>query len=139
MADLSRFIWWAFSFLCQQIPERSPHLVGMQFPLCWRCTGIAIGSAVLIIYLLKVRRMPGLGLSLALALLLPFDVFSTMAGFWTGDNSVRFITGGLWGFFGIAAVLGLFVLLNRQTKDWYNVRKLAAEGSSAAEPQAGKF
>ncbi len=85
-------------------------------------------------YLLKVRRMPGLGLSLALALLLPLDVFTAMAGYWTGDNRVRFITGGLWGFFGIAAVLGLFVLLNRRTKDWYSVRRLAAEGPSAAEP-----
>jgi len=134
MADVNRFIWWAFSFLRHQIPERSPHIFGVQFPLCWRCSGIAVGAAVLIMYLLKVRRMPGLGLSLALALLLPLDVFTAMAGYWTGDNRVRFITGGLWGFFGIAAVLGLFVLLNRRTKDWYSVRRLAAEGPSAAEP-----
>jgi hypothetical protein len=72
-------------------------------------------------------------------LLLPFDVFSTMAGFWNGDNRLRFVTGGLWGFFGVAAVLGLFVLLRRSTKDWYSVRKLAAEGPSAAGPQAGKL
>jgi len=139
MADVNRFIWWAFSFLCHQIPERSPHIFGVQFPLCWRCSGIAVGAAVLIMYLLKMRRMPGLGLSLALALFLPLDVFATMAGFWTGDNSVRFVTGGLWGFFGIAAVLGLFVLLRRRTKDCYSVRRLAAEGPSAAAPQAGKF
>jgi hypothetical protein len=46
--------------------------------------------------------MPGAWLSLLLAALLPLDVFSVRAGIWGGDNRIRFITGVIWGIFGIA-------------------------------------
>ena len=62
--------------------------------------------------------MPGLVLSISLALLLPIDVFSAMAGLWGGNNSIRFITGGLWGFFGIASALGILVLLIERARKY---------------------
>lgn len=34
-------------FKCHQLPERSFFYHGMQFPMCARCTGIAIGFAIL--------------------------------------------------------------------------------------------
>ena len=33
----------AFSAVCHQIPERSPHLMGVLLPVCHRCYGIYIG------------------------------------------------------------------------------------------------
>jgi uncharacterized membrane protein len=102
MSSLYHALMWACSFWCHQIPERSPQLFGVQFPLCWRCTGIAAGTVALAIYIFKNKRMPGAWLSFVLAALLPLDVFSVRAGLWGGDNRIRFITGVIWGIFGIA-------------------------------------
>ena len=39
----------AIAFMCHQLPERSFHIKGWQFPLCARCTGILFGYIVGII------------------------------------------------------------------------------------------
>jgi uncharacterized membrane protein len=102
MSSLYHALMWACSFWCHQIPERSPQLFGVQFPLCWRCSGIAAGTVALAIYIFNSKRMPGAWLSLVLAALLPLDVFTVWTGIWGGDNRIRFITGVIWGIFGIA-------------------------------------
>lgn len=98
--------WW-----CHQLPARSPHLVGVQMPLCWRCGGILIGALALFCWLLVKKRLPPLAPCLLLALLLPLDVLHAVLTHGDGDNARRFITGLLWGFCATGALLRLFRLL----------------------------
>lgn len=107
MSLLYRALIFACSFWCHQRGERSPHLFGVQFPLCWRCTGIAFGMLLLIIWLLTKKRLPPLALSLALSLLMPLDALTAMAGLWDGANSLRFATGILWGALSACVLLHL--------------------------------
>jgi uncharacterized membrane protein len=111
MHSVYRALMWAGGFWCHQIPERSPYLFGIQFPLCWRCTGIAAGALLLIIFILRTRRLPGFWPSLFISSLMPLDVFTAVAGLWSGHNGVRFVTGILWGIFGTAAALNSFLLI----------------------------
>ena len=96
---------WAGGLVCHQMPERSPHLWGAQMPLCWRCTGIALGACALLLWLLARKKLPPLAASLLLSLALPLDVlYSALAG---GSNPRRLLTGLLWGFFAATASLHL--------------------------------
>ena len=74
-------------------------------PLCWRCTGIAIGCLLLLGWLLRKKRVPPLPLSVALALLLPLDVLYAVLTGGQGDNARRLLTGVLWGIFGTSLFL----------------------------------
>jgi uncharacterized membrane protein len=95
----------AAGLFCHQLPERSPHLWGAQLPLCWRCTGIALGACALLAWLVARRELPPLALSLLLALALPLEVlYSALAA---GSNPRRLATGLAWGFFAFAASLDL--------------------------------
>lgn len=106
----------AAGLFCHQLPERSPHLWGAQLPLCWRCTGIALGACALLAWLIARKKLPPLLPSLLLALALPLDVlYSALA---EGANPRRLLTGLLWGFFASAASLDL-------------LRRLAARRNSA--------
>ena len=80
-------------------------LWGVQLPLCWRCSGILLGAALLFIWLLVRKRLPPLPLSLALALLLPLDVLHAVTTQGEGDNMRRMLTGILWGIFGTTLFL----------------------------------
>jgi uncharacterized membrane protein len=96
---------FAGSIVCHQIPARSPHICGHQFPLCWRCTGIFIGSGLLFGWLLKTKRALSFWLCLPLAVLMPIDVLTAMLGLREGQNELRFVTGLLWGIFGTSVIL----------------------------------
>ena len=101
--------WW-----CHQLPERSPHLFGLQLPLCWRCSGIALGAVALLSWLVMTKRLPPLALSLLLAAALPLDVLLNALGGGGGlDNPRRFLTGVLWGVFATSAALHVPGLFNR--------------------------
>ena len=102
---------WAGSLWCHQMAERSPHLFGAQLPLCWRCTGIALGSLALLAWLVARRRLPPAALSLLLALPLPLDVLHALSTGGGGNNGRRLLTGLLWGFFATAAALRLLKTL----------------------------
>lgn len=98
--------WW-----CHQLPERTPHLFGVQMPLCWRCSGIFLGALALLCWLLAKKRLPPLAPCILLALLLPLDVLYAVVTHGDGDNARRFVTGLLWGFCGTSASLQLLRLL----------------------------
>ncbi|HEV2801651.1 MAG TPA: DUF2085 domain-containing protein [Pyrinomonadaceae bacterium] len=104
---LYRAFMWAGSWWCHQLPARTPHLWGVQLPLCWRCTGILAGALLLLGWLLWRRRVPSLLLSLALALPLPLDVLHAILTHTDGDNARRLLTGVLWGIFGTSLFLHL--------------------------------
>ncbi len=94
------------SIWCHQILERSPQIFGLQGPLCWRCSGIAAGILILLVYIFALRRsMAPLAISLLLALLLPLDVLANSLGFTAEENARRLITGIIWGIFGTSALL----------------------------------
>jgi uncharacterized membrane protein len=138
MVALYHAIMWAGSFWCHQMPERSPHIFGVQLPLCWRCTGIAVGTLILVLSIFKRKRLPGLSFSLPLAALMPLDVFSAIVGFWSGHNAVRLVTGILWGVFGTVVVLrmaalGVDGLLRWKSCAAWNTR--SALGARASRPQ----
>ena len=111
MSPLYRALMWAGSWVCHQLPERSPHLFGVQLPLCWRCTGILFGALALFFWVLAKKKLPPLLLCLLLSLLLPLDVFYNVITHGDGDNTRRFITGLLWGFCATSAALQLLRLL----------------------------
>lgn len=114
LSALYRVIMFIGHVVCHQLPERSPHVFGLQFPLCWRCTGIVIGTVLFLGYLFYNRKLFSFRLSLALAVLMPLDVFSAMAGLRPGVNALRFITGILWGLFGTSLVLQAAAYLVRR-------------------------
>ncbi|MBA2646055.1 MAG: DUF2085 domain-containing protein [Pyrinomonadaceae bacterium] len=99
---------------CHQLPVRSPHLSGMQMPLCWRCSGILIGTVGLLAWLIATRKLPRLTTSLVLSLPLALDVLYAILSGGEGDNSRRFITGILWGIFGTSAALGMLAGLRER-------------------------
>ena len=96
---------WAGSWWCHQLPARSPHVWGVQMPLCWRCTGILFGAIALFGWLLWKKRVPPLGKSVAFALLLPLDVLHAVVTGGEGNNARRLLTGALWGIFGTSLFL----------------------------------
>jgi uncharacterized membrane protein len=106
-ALLYRALMLAASVWCHQMPERSPHLWGVQLPLCWRCTGILCGAVMLAVVLIVKKKLFPLTISIIFALLMPLDVYTTMLGLRTGDNVLRFLTGILWGIFGTTLALYL--------------------------------
>jgi uncharacterized membrane protein len=128
MLRLYHALMWAGSFWCHQMPERSPHLIGIQMPLCWRCTGIAIGAMLLLCWAIKRKQLPRLAVSIALACVLPLDVLGAMFGLWRGENTVRFITGLLWGFFATSAFLRLLAVISARIFTGRNRCRLATEG-----------
>jgi uncharacterized membrane protein len=106
---------FAGSWCCHQLPARSPHLFGTQLPLCWRCSGIALGAVALLCWLVFKKRVPSLSLSLLLALALPLDVLLGASGGGL-DNPRRFVTGVLWGIFATSAALHLPGLLRERRR-----------------------
>ena len=112
MSLVYRALMFVGSLWCHQLPSRSPHLFGVQLPLCWRCTGIFLGALALFLWLLAKKKLPPLLLCLLLSLLLPLDVFYNVFTHGDGDNARRFITGLLWGFCATGATLQLLRLLS---------------------------
>ena len=112
MSTLYRALMYVGGWWCHQLPARSPHLFGVQLPLCWRCTGILLGALALTGWLLARKRLPPLLPCVLLALLLPSDVLYNVVTRGDGDNARRLLTGLLWGFCATAAALRLIRLLS---------------------------
>src|SRR5881227_1520969 len=112
MSLVYRVLMYAGSWVCHQLPGRSPHLFGVQLPLCWRCTGILFGALALFFWVLAKKKIPPLLLCLLLSLLLPLDVFYNVITHGDGDNARRLATGLLWGFCATGATLRLLSLFS---------------------------
>jgi uncharacterized membrane protein len=117
-----RALMWAGSWWCHQLPARSPHLWGSQLPLCWRCTGIAAGALLLLIWLFTKKNLPPLRLSFWLALLMPLDVLHAVISGGQGGNTRRLLTGVLWGIFGTTLALHLM----KRAVSWYSTARPSA-------------
>ncbi|MCB0719447.1 MAG: DUF2085 domain-containing protein [Bacteroidetes bacterium] len=100
----------AFRPLCHQLPDRSPHLSGVQLAVCHRCLGIYVGLAasatVLGALIAFTRPIEKYASFLLPASLVPLavDWLGDVVGLWTNTPTSRVATGGVFG-----AVAGVFL------------------------------
>lgn len=89
-----RTMQWGRVCGCHQRPERSFTVRGYQFPLCARCTGVALGQLAGLLPVGKRLRPKA-----AAALLAPLalDGVTQLAGLQTSNNRRRLVTGILAG------------------------------------------
>ncbi len=96
-------LYYFFSFLCHQIPDRSLHIADEQFAVCSRCFGVYFGLAVgFIVYPLwrNIADTEPLSKFWLFASLIPMSVdwSLTFFGIWENTNLSRFLTGMIVGF-----------------------------------------
>jgi uncharacterized membrane protein len=102
LLTLSSPLYYFFSFLCHQIPERSLHIAGEQFAVCSRCFGIYFGLLLgFIIYPLWRRiddaePLPRFWLFLSL-IPISVDWSLTFLSIRQNTNLSRFLTGAIVG------------------------------------------
>jgi len=90
----------AFDIMCHQIPERSPHVHGIQLPLCDRCYGIVLGFvAGPVVALLFWKWIGKKNQVIVIASLLPLitDWGLGLLNIWKNTPESRFITGAIFG------------------------------------------
>ena len=95
-------IYFIFSPLCHQIPERSFHLFGFPLAVCSRCTGIYLGLLIgTIIYPLfrnlENTTLPSPKIFILISLPMGIDAFGNIINLWISPNFVRSATGIIWG------------------------------------------
>jgi uncharacterized membrane protein len=95
-------VYEAFSHLCHQIPERSFFVVGHQFAVCARCTGLYGGFtfATLCYPILRSLRRadtPHRKWLFIAAAPLAIDFSLGFFGIWANTHTSRFLTGALLG------------------------------------------
>lgn len=102
MNSISGPVYFFFSHLCHQIPERSFHVLGHQFAVCSRCSGVYVGLLAgflaypLLRKLEEIEPLPRIWLFLAL---IPIGVDWTLGvmGIWENTHLSRFVTGLILG------------------------------------------
>ncbi len=93
----------AFSFVCHQLPDRSPFIDGIQAAICHRCLGIYCGifaGAVIFPFLDRwgLFLMRWAGAIIAVSLAVPgADWLGEVIGIWTNIPASRIITGAVFG------------------------------------------
>ena len=100
--EIASAIYYGFSGLCHQRPDRSFFIDGYKFGVCSRCTGIYFGFAfTLLVYpLLRSLRTiatPARKWLLLAALPLAIDFSLTFFGVWENTHTSRLLTGLLLG------------------------------------------
>lgn len=84
---LMRMIFW-----CHGIPERCLCVGSRRLPICARCTGIAVGCILGIVYVIIFPSTVSVA-SLFLLLPLIIDGSGQLVGLWNSTNLRRFFTG----------------------------------------------
>lgn len=96
-------------FFCHQRPDRSFYCKGKKFPLCARCTGMAVGYILSLIVLIIFGLLHWVVIAL---LILPMAIDGTGQLFhkWESNNIRRFITGC----FGGIGIIYIFYTITHQ-------------------------
>jgi uncharacterized membrane protein len=91
-----RVLMDAFSFVCHQLPDRSPAMDGISLAVCHRCYGMYWGFFLASALLWKTVRLHPAWL---LASLVPatLDWGLDVVGLWTNDWASRMLTGAAFG------------------------------------------
>ena len=93
----------AFSFVCHQLPSRSPHVGGVQLAVCHRCMGIywALPAAALVFGLSRglrfVTRYRTMTIVVLAGIPAGIDWMGDILGFWVNTPSSRWVTGAIFG------------------------------------------
>jgi uncharacterized membrane protein len=100
--EIAGAIYYAFSGLCHQRPDRSFYIDGHKFGVCARCTGIYFGFAFTLLVYPLVRSLrtvttPARKWLLLAALPLAIDFSLTFFGVWENTHTSRLLTGLLLG------------------------------------------
>lgn len=100
--EIAGAIYYAFSGLCHQRPDRSFFVEGEKFGVCARCTGIYFGFAFTLLVYPLVRSLrtvttPARKWLLLAALPLAIDFSLTFFGVWENTHASRLLTGLLLG------------------------------------------
>lgn len=100
--EIAGAIYYAFSLLCHQRPDRSFFIDGYKFGVCSRCTGIYFGFAFTLLVYPLVRSLrtvttPARKWLLLAALPLAIDFSLTFFGVWENTHTSRLLTGLLLG------------------------------------------
>ncbi len=99
---LSAAIYYAFGFICHQIPERSFHVGEDIFAVCARCFGVYAGIFLGFLFyplfrpLSDIEPLPRVWLLLA-TFPLAIDLGLTFFGIWENTHLSRFLTGAILG------------------------------------------
>ena len=94
MTFVTALVYLAGSLVCHQLPERSFHISGVQFPVCARCTGLYLGAAAGMVVLFAIPAT-WLSFSRARALLIAtalptaFTLATAWLGLWDPPNTLR--------------------------------------------------
>lgn len=94
MSHLTAFVYVVGSIVCHQIPERSFHLAGVQFPVCARCTGLYVGGAFgVVLWILRRNRRLGVHDARRALMVTAVPTLVTLAtaalGWWDPANALR--------------------------------------------------
>ena len=74
------------------MPSRSFFVLGYQFPLCYRCTGLFLGTLAFLVMIYR-NQLPALRIALLLLLPMLVDVGLQSLGWWESVNGLRLVTG----------------------------------------------
>ena len=105
VSELYGLLFEVLGVFCHQIPERSWTVLGEQFPLCIRCSALLLGGLLATVTILARLPTPGVRVATLLASPLVIDVAARLAGFYDGNNGLRFATGLSFGFFALVGSL----------------------------------
>ena len=121
-------LYFSFSRICHQIPDRSFFIYGHPLPVCQRCSGIYLGLLLgSLIGNHFIHRSPQTRRFWILAACIPMslDVLLSYLGLWDGTGPIRFFT-GLW-FGGLLST----ILVRGLTELWMEVpRRRSSAGDS---------
>lgn len=95
-------------FRCHQLPDRSFHINGIQFPLCARCTGILIGF-VLLGPIITIFTYGNMYVSLGLILLMIIDGTLQLLTKYRFNNMLRLLTGLGFGYASFSIIVHMIV------------------------------
>lgn len=94
---------------CHQMPDRSLFILGFQFPLCARCTGVLVGYLLQFISLFFIT--PNIYLGLICSFLMFLDWFVQHVNILPSNNTRRIITGILGGYGIMTIFIWLLVII----------------------------
>jgi len=130
ISSISSPLYYFFSFLCHQIPERSFHIAGEKFAVCSRCFGVYFGLLLGFgIYPLwrnidEIEPLPKFWLFLSL-IPMTIDWSLTFLGVWENTHLSRFATGIIVGVACSTFIVPALVEITRNLKSRRETRGIS--------------